>query len=74
MVALVDRILEERRLNQLYDPLNPDRRDLDTYAAMADEFGARSVFLDIGCGTGTFACFGDRRQRSAGDLSRDLHL
>jgi ubiquinone/menaquinone biosynthesis C-methylase UbiE len=52
---VVDRILEERRLAQLYDPLNPDRHDLDTYAAMADEFGARSV-LDIGCGTGTFAC------------------
>jgi SAM-dependent methyltransferase len=45
----------ERRLAQLYDPLDPDRSDLDAYAAMAAEFGARSV-LDIGCGTGTFAC------------------
>jgi len=43
------------RLAELYDPLDPDRRDLDAYAAMAGEFGARTV-LDIGCGTGTFAC------------------
>lgn len=39
----------------LYDPLHPDRTDLDVYLAMVDEFGARSV-LDVGCGTGTFAC------------------
>lgn len=43
------------RLAALYDPLDPDRSDLEVYAAMAAEFGARSV-LDIGCGTGTFAC------------------
>ncbi len=42
-------------LADLYDPLDPDRSDLDVYAAMVDEFGARSV-LDVGCGTGTFAC------------------
>ena len=52
---VVDRIFTERRLAEIYDPLDPDRRDLDAYAAMVDEFGARSV-LDIGCGTGTFAC------------------
>lgn len=50
-----DEILAERRLAQLYDPLNSDRSDLDAYLAMVDELGARSV-LDIGCGTGTFAC------------------
>jgi ubiquinone/menaquinone biosynthesis C-methylase UbiE len=55
-----DRIPAERRLAWLYDPLNPDRRDLDAYAAMVEEFGARSV-LDIGCGTGTFACLLARR-------------
>ena len=45
----------ESRLAQIYDVLYPDRSDLDVYAAMAREFGAGSV-LDIGCGTGTFAC------------------
>lgn len=30
------------------------------YADIVDEFGARSV-LDIGCGTGTFACLLARR-------------
>jgi len=50
-----DAIFAEPRLAEIYDPLDPDRSDLDAYAAMADEFGARSV-LDIGCGTGTLAC------------------
>ena len=43
------------RLAELYDPLDPDRSDLEVYAAIVDELGARSV-LDVGCGTGTFAC------------------
>lgn len=38
----------------LYDPLEDDRADLEAYAAIVDELGARSV-LDVGCGTGTFA-------------------
>ena len=50
-----DAIFHEPRLAEVYDPLDPDRSDLDVYAAMVDEFGARSV-LDVGCGTGTFAC------------------
>jgi SAM-dependent methyltransferase len=45
----------EPRLAALYDPLDPDRGDLAPYAAIADEFDALTV-LDIGCGTGTFAC------------------
>jgi SAM-dependent methyltransferase len=52
---VADAIFEDPRLAGVYDLLDPDRSDLDVYAAIVDEFGARSV-LDIGCGTGTFAC------------------
>lgn len=52
---MADAIFSERRLAEIYDPLEPDRSDLDLYLAIVDELGARSV-LDIGCGTGTFAC------------------
>lgn len=52
---MADAAFEEPRLAEIYDPLDPDRSDLDVYAAMAEEFGARSV-LDVGCGTGTLAC------------------
>lgn len=52
---MVDAHFSHPRLAALYDPLDPDRSDLEVYAAMAADFGARSV-LDIGCGTGTFAC------------------
>lgn len=52
---MADAIFSERRLAEIYDPLDPDRGDLDHYIAIADEFGVGSV-LDIGCGTGTFAC------------------
>ncbi len=50
-----DAVFEEPRLAAVYDDLDPDRGDLDVYVAIARELGARSV-LDIGCGTGTFAC------------------
>lgn len=52
---MVDQTFAQSRLAEIYDPLDPDRSDLDAYTAMVDEFGARSV-LDFGCGTGTFAC------------------
>ncbi|MEW2570751.1 class I SAM-dependent methyltransferase [Streptomyces sp. NPDC047070] len=42
------------RLAAIYDPLDPDRGDLDAYVRVVEEFGARRV-LDIGCGTGVFA-------------------
>lgn len=49
-----DAVFEHPRLVAIYDALDPDRSDLDVYAAIAAELGARSV-LDVGCGTGTFA-------------------
>jgi SAM-dependent methyltransferase len=49
-----DAIFEDPRLAAVYDPLDPDRSDLDVYLAITREFGAAHV-LDIGCGTGTFA-------------------
>lgn len=49
-----DAIFEHPRLVAVYDALDPDRSDLDVYAAIVHEFGGRSV-LDVGCGTGTFA-------------------
>jgi SAM-dependent methyltransferase len=50
-----DKVFADARLAQVYDAFHPDRRDLDAYAAIVAEFDVRWV-LDIGCGTGTFAC------------------
>jgi SAM-dependent methyltransferase len=50
-----DAAFAEPRLAEIYDPMDLERCDLDAYAALAAEFGARSV-LDVGCGTGTLAC------------------
>lgn len=50
-----DAVFDHPRLAGVYDPLDGDRRDLHAYLALVDEFDARSV-VDIGCGTGTFAC------------------
>ena len=50
-----DRIFDEPRLAAIYDDLDADRSDLDAYMSIVRDLGARSV-LDVGCGTGTFAC------------------
>jgi SAM-dependent methyltransferase len=55
-----DAIFDDPRLAQVYDPLEPDRTDLDVYVDIVIELGAASV-LDVGCGTGTFACLLARR-------------
>jgi SAM-dependent methyltransferase len=51
---MADEIFEHPRLVAVYDALEGDRRDLDSYLDVADELRARRV-LDVGCGTGTFA-------------------
>lgn len=51
---MADECFRHPRLAAVYDPLDPDRRDLDPYLRMAADTGARRV-LDIGCGTGAFA-------------------
>lgn len=50
-----DAIFAHPRLAELYDLVDADRSDLDVYARVVQELGARRV-LDVGCGTGTFAC------------------
>lgn len=52
---VVDALFASPRLAEVYDPLDPDRSDLDAYVAVVDEFGAARV-VDLGCGTGTLAC------------------
>lgn len=55
VARVADALFEERRLVEIYDALDPDRSDLEPYLGMVEDFQVRSV-LDVGCGTGTFAC------------------
>jgi SAM-dependent methyltransferase len=50
-----DPLFAAPRLAEIYDVVEGERADLNHYLAIAAELGARSV-LDVGCGTGTFAC------------------
>ncbi len=50
-----DPIFSDHRLAAIYDPLDPDRGDLDPYVDLIADLDATSV-LDVGCGTGTLAC------------------
>ena len=67
-----DAIFDDPRLAQVYDPLDPDRSDLDVYVDLVSELGARSV-LDVGCGTGTFACLLDEAFTSRRSIQRKPH-
>jgi SAM-dependent methyltransferase len=51
---MADELFVHPRLAAIYDALDSDRRDLDAYVGVVEEFGARRV-LDVGCGTGVFA-------------------
>jgi len=51
---VADDLFENPHLAAVYDALDPDRSDLNIYAAIVTELGAQRV-LDVGCGTGTFA-------------------
>jgi SAM-dependent methyltransferase len=65
-VAVPDPIFAHPRLAAIYDFIDADRSDLDSYVAFAVEVGACSI-LDIGCGTGTFACrLANRAKRVVG--------
>ncbi|HEV2368593.1 MAG TPA: class I SAM-dependent methyltransferase [Acidimicrobiales bacterium] len=50
-----DALYAHPRLAEIYDAVDSDRSDLDVYLALVEELGSKSV-LDIGCGTGSFAC------------------
>lgn len=52
---MTDAIFANPRLAELYDIVDADRSDLEVYARLVGELGAQRV-LDVGCGTGTFAC------------------
>jgi SAM-dependent methyltransferase len=54
-----DQIFENPRLVAIYDDLDGKRRDLDHYLVIAKELKARSI-LDIGSGTGCFACLASK--------------
>lgn len=70
IVLVADAIFEEPRLAEIYAAIDGDRSDLNAYAALVDELGAH-VVLDVGCGTGTFACMptpGSARRTDRPDL------
>lgn len=55
MSQVPDEIFENPRLAAIYDAFDGQRDDLVHYLAVARELNAKAI-LDVGCGTGTFAC------------------
>jgi MFS transporter, DHA3 family, tetracycline resistance protein len=53
--VVADPIFSAPRLAAIYDEIDDDRSDLDAYVGLVDELGAATI-LDVGCGTGVFAC------------------
>lgn len=52
---MTDSIFADARLAAIYDAFDGQRPDLEHYLLIVKELNARSI-LDIGCGTGCFAC------------------
>jgi SAM-dependent methyltransferase len=50
-----DPVFADPRLALIYDQIDGDRADLDHYDALLRDLNAQ-VVLDVGCGTGEFAC------------------
>ncbi|MCX6117528.1 MAG: class I SAM-dependent methyltransferase [Proteobacteria bacterium] len=50
-----DKIFSNPRLAAIYDHFDGPRTDLLHYLSIAKELGSKSI-VDIGCGTGSFAC------------------
>ncbi|MCI5060001.1 MAG: class I SAM-dependent methyltransferase [Alphaproteobacteria bacterium] len=50
-----DAIFSNPRLAEIYDAFDGERHDLPHYLSIVKDKGAKSI-LDIGCGTGSFAC------------------
>jgi hypothetical protein len=44
---MADEIFEHPRLAAIYDPLDPDRSDLDVYVAIAEELGRIVCWMSV---------------------------
>ena len=72
LVTVQDAIFAEPRLARIYDLWEGRRVDLPHYLAIAAELGAHSV-LDVGCGTGNWACMLAERGLQVTGWTRPRH-